>query len=190
MSNEFRPRCLIIGHSFIWRLANYASAPGPVKEKDYKFTKEVIRRGIIDFNLKQCEVKYFSLPQWWGLQSFGVSRNLGKSKCNAFTELQRECSEYQPHIIFLQIGENDIAIDRSEHKIVSDILSLASFLVQGLGVLEVCIGEQLTRPIPRFLSPQDYFSRRQFVNRLLKEGSESGQYLKLTNFSQFSRGIP
>ena len=72
-----------------------------------------------------------------------------------------------PHICFIQIGENDIAQSNST-SVARDLLSLAEYLHEGVGIPVVIVGQLLRR--------QPWASTRNFneeivaTNLLLKEG--------------------
>ena len=76
--------------------------------------------------------------------------------------------DIRPDLCFLQIGENDI-LSGDEQSIARNILSLASYLHEGMGISHVIIG-QLFRRQP-WASSSDFNSRVVRVNNLLKEGS-------------------
>ena len=76
--------------------------------------------------------------------------------------------DIRPDLCFLQIGENDI-FSSDEQSIARNILSLASYLHEGMGISYVIIGQLFCRQ--PWASSSDFNSRIVRVNNLLKEGS-------------------
>ena len=75
--------------------------------------------------------------------------------------------DIRPDLCFLQIGENDI-LSGDEQSIARNILSLASYLHEGMGISHVIIGQLFHRQ--PWASSSDFNSRIVRVNNLIKEG--------------------
>ena len=59
-----------------------------------------------------------------------------------------------PDIVFLQIGENDVVAATNSEKLAEDIISLAQYLRDGVGVRLVIIGQLIRRM--QFASCRDF----------------------------------
>lgn len=134
-----RIRVLIVGHSFISRLDNAIGRYLP-----------------INFNLRQCVI-----------QCFGVSGGRTDS-LRANQGLRRKIVSFQPAILILQIGGNDLCepLKRPE-SIACDIVELMESLQACSSVRVGLVCELFVRTRPRAISPQNYEEKRQLVNQML-----------------------
>lgn len=136
-------RILIVGHSFISRLA-----------------QDIQRDPIIDvdFNLKQCEIRCFGVS--------GTSLEI-LEKHNGLIEFM---NQYKPNIVILQIGGNDICRpDLWPETLSSHIVDfMNSLLVQQQTVCQVFVCELFVRNQPIYITPEQYEGKRQIVNNMLK----------------------
>lgn len=143
-------RVSVFGHSFVRRLGDYARCE----------SWENLRLDTNEF-----DVRFFGLG---GSNVRTVQQNLG------------DISEYQPEIVFVQIGSNDLCkIDCEPEKLALDIISLANLLCEGYDVNRVIVGQILKRQEPssfharRFwhhmqISLETYNERVIQTNRLLE----------------------
>lgn len=76
-------------------------------------------------------------------------------------------SKQAPDICFLQIDENDIVNGSVATKIAKDIVSLASYLHEGIGVRRVIIGQLLCRR--PYAACSDFNGTGSKINRVLRE---------------------
>lgn len=76
-------------------------------------------------------------------------------------------SQQAPDICFLQIDENDIVNGSVASKIAKDIVSLASYLHEGIGVRRVIIGQLLCRR--PYAACSDFNGTVSKINRVLRE---------------------
>ncbi|XP_061191474.1 uncharacterized protein LOC133199635 [Saccostrea echinata] len=113
----------IIGHSYIRRLEEYCSS-----------------KGIINLKLDDSFNVNFRGKGGLRLRHLNVSQGLGARR-----ELFHFISP--PDIIFLQVGENDISDLTCCEKLAGDLISVAAYLRDGVGVKMVIIG-QLIRRLP------------------------------------------
>ena len=132
----------VMGHSFISRLRSYVRRSQCLK----------------NFNLdeERFEFKFFARG---GLR---ISHIVNSRNFLSF--------DIRPDVCFLQIGENDIC-SGDEHFIARNILSLASYLHEGIGISLVIIG-QLFRRQP-WASSADFNNKIVRVNNLLKAASDT-----------------
>ena len=131
-----------MGHSFISRLRSYVRRSQCLK----------------NFNLdeERFEFKFFARG---GLR---ISHIVNSRNFLSF--------DIRPDVCFLQIGENDIC-SGDEHFIARNILSLASYLHEGIGISLVIIG-QLFRRQP-WASSADFNNKIVRVNNFLKAASDT-----------------
>ena len=132
-------RVALIGHSFITRLRSY------VRQNPT----------LTNFNLKEDQFSFIFCARG-GLR---ISQLVQSSDFLSF--------DIRPDLCFLQIGENDI-LSGDEQSIARNILSLASYLHEGMGISHVIIGQLFHRQ--PWASSSDFNSRIVRVNNLIKEG--------------------
>ncbi|XP_056020884.1 uncharacterized protein LOC125676148 [Ostrea edulis] len=106
----------VVGHSYIRRLKEYCA-----------------RTGTGNLDLDPCA---FNI-------TFRGKGGLKSRRCDSRSELL--CFDIVPDIVFLQIGENDIAATTNSKKLAEDIISIAQYLCDGVGVRLVIIGQLIRR---------------------------------------------
>ncbi|OWF36584.1 hypothetical protein KP79_PYT03095 [Mizuhopecten yessoensis] len=91
-------------------------------------------------------------------------------KLRGSEKLWTDIRQWQPHIVILQVGGNDLcARDRSCEQIARDIVNFARQLRHCLGIVLVFVCDIFKRPQPRGISPNVYASRRTETNSLLRD---------------------
>ena len=127
----------LIGHSFVTRLHRYIQSNGRLRN---------LNLDMDNFRISVCARGGFRVAQ------------LISTKFLYFSSVPRMCLN--------QIGENDISLFDCT-TLTRDIISLALYLLEGLGISVVIIGQLLCRE--PWASPRDFNQRNQGKNRLLKE---------------------
>ena len=102
---------------------------------------------------------------WSQVHSMSLFRGRGlKLRCDSRSELMR--FDIVPDIVFLQVGENDVVAATNSNKLAEDIISLAQYLWDGVGVKLVSIGQLLRRM--QFASCRDFNATAMETNQHLK----------------------
>ncbi|KAK3108363.1 hypothetical protein FSP39_006411 [Pinctada imbricata] len=129
-------RVAIIGHSFIRRLREYA---------------------------EKCNIKNLNLDS-----HFSVSMRGKGGLCLKHLSYDASILRFvsSPDICFLQLGENDIQSNSVPLKIATDIIAIANFLHDGVGVKIVLVG-QLLRRLP-YSACNGFNEKVVEINRCLK----------------------
>ena len=135
-------RVAIVGHSFIRRLGEFMD-----------------KNNIVNFNLDK-EVFSICIRGRGGLRVTHLARDPSLLSFPANT----------PDICFLQIGENDITKDLNPQKLAMDIVAVARYLHDGVGVKRVLIG-QLLRRLP-YVAGQHFNASVIEVNKQLRAMTE------------------
>ena len=138
-------RVLILGHSFVRRLEEFSQSE-----------PEWLNLG---FDVTKIDVSFIGI---------GGGTIRGGTKCIINKGHMTAIHNIQPHIVYLQIGGNDLCdFDCKSLTLSQDIMSYAEFLLQGYGVQHVVVGQLL----PRFSRrcPADYnYKVCQVNNELIK----------------------
>ncbi|XP_061171682.1 uncharacterized protein LOC133181159 [Saccostrea echinata] len=123
----------VIGHSYIRRLKEYCVQKGTenlgLDPKQYHVTF----RGKGGLKLSKCPE-----TSW--------SRNI--------VHPEFLCFDTVPDVVFLQIGENDISTSTNSRNLAMDIISVAQYLRDGVGVKLIIIGQLIRRM--QFASCRDF----------------------------------
>lgn len=85
-------------------------------------------------------------------------------RCDSRSELMR--FDIVPDTVFLQVGENDFVAATNSNKLAEDIISLAQYLWDGVGVKLVIIGQLLRRM--QFASCRDFNATAMETNQYSK----------------------
>lgn len=131
----------VVGHSYIRRLKEYCS-----------------QTGTVNLGLKPCAYNV----------TFRGKGGLKLRRCNSRSELMR--FDIVPDIVFLQIGENDVVAATNSEKLAEDIISLAQYLRDGVGVRLVIIGQLIRRM--QFAPCRDFNATVMKTNQHLKQLSD------------------
>ncbi|XP_061187523.1 uncharacterized protein LOC133195650 [Saccostrea echinata] len=131
----------VIGHSYIRRLKEYC-----------------VQKGTENLGLdpKQYHV------------TFRGKGGLKLSKCDSRSEFL--CFDTVPDVVFLQIGENDISTSTNSRKLAMDIISVAQYLRDGVGVKLIIIGQLIRRM--QFASCRDFNATVVEINLHVKQMSD------------------
>lgn len=130
-------RVAVIGHSFIRRLRDFTD-----------------RNGIRNLNL-DSQFYSVSLRGQGGLRLDQLSYDASILRFDS-----------TPEICFLQLGENDVKVNSVPLKIATDLVAIANFLHDGVGVKLVLIG-QLLRRLP-YASCNNFNLKVVEINRCLQ----------------------
>ena len=143
-------RVLLLGHSFISRLDRELGSTLPE-----------------GFNLKQCDIR-----------CFGVSGGRAESfVVNQDTRLRRVLHSFQPAVLILQIGGNDLNDpDTRPETVACHIVELMECLMSYKSIKVGVVCELFIRHRPRGISPQAYEEKRLLINRMLPTFLSASDY--------------
>ena len=147
-----RPNVLIVGHSFISRLAHDLTAVNYLDPS---------------FDLIQCNI-----------QCYGVS---GAKVATLIDHpgLDNVIRDFQPKIIILQIGGNDICDnDLKPEKLACNIIDLMAALQEKYALELIVVCELFLRYAPRNITPYQYEQKRNIVNQMLSIMLEDSRDVK------------
>lgn len=133
-----RKKVLILGHSYIHRLLSFVNSEA---SKKYK-TMHVSGGHPGHFQLAECQV------DWLGIGGMCVS-SLLDTKHPHYREVDARLKLFNPEIIVIQLGENDL--DRygsSTTKVVHLMKCLVRKLYNDYGVSNVIVGQLIPREKP------------------------------------------
>ena len=146
-----RPRVLILGHSFISRLAN-----------------DIFVKPYLDsnFDLMQCDIHCYGI---------------GGASVKTFFDKQEVCAEivnFKPHIIILQVGGNDLCFeDLKPETLACQIIDSMEELHSKYEIKQIFVCELFIRSNPRNISYGVYEHKRKIVNQMLKDMLSDKPYL-------------
>ena len=131
----------VVGHSYVRRLRDYCSQKGTKNMNLHPNEFDVTFRGKGGLKVRKCDDRE-------EIMHFSIV----------------------PDIVFLQLGENDIAVHIDSRKLAVDILAIAQYLHDGIGVKLVIIGQLIRRM--QFASCRNFNIKVLETNKHLEELSE------------------
>ena len=143
MEGGIIPRVAILGHSFIRRLN------GDIQDSNKP-------EFVHNFDLKQCIVKSC------GVSSATINKLKGNHDVDSFL------LEFQPHILIVQLGENDLCDENLRPETAADkIFGYIKEIKQTFGIITAIICELFPRKKPLGTSVKTYHDKLNITNKML-----------------------
>lgn len=147
-------RVAIVGHSYIKHLKNFATEL-PNKTEFSSVAPKSPRPNLLD--LDNCSV------QWYGLSGSTVPT------LAANNSIRKGLNAFDPHLVFMQIGSNDLDNETSKPIDVAYAISeLADEFVQEYSCHKVLVGKLVERKKTRNIDVDEYNEKVQFTNTYLQ----------------------